>query len=235
MPPTTQTASLPSWQQVQQNLAAIFPHLVGSLVVLVLGIVLGVLVGRVTWRLLRRTDIDRRAANAGIASSLATVGVVSTARLLARLLQAFIIFSSTIVALYLLDWRLASGLAERFLLYVPHLAGGLLILAGGLIVSRFLSRAALIAAVNREIRSARMLSDLTRIGVMALTVAIAFEQAQIGQTTVLVAFAIVFGGLTLAAAIPLGLALRDVSARWLAEQFAPTRPEKTEHDVFQHW
>lgn len=232
MPDTSPLGALPSWQQVQQNVAVVLPHVAGSLIVLALGVLLGILAGRITWRMLRVTDLDRRVANAGVASSLQTVGVSSTAKLLAYAVEWLVIFSSTIVALYLLDWRLASGLAERFLLYVPRLAGALLILAGGLVVARFLSRSVLIAAVNRELRFARLLSDVTRVGVMALTVAIAFEQAQIGHTTVLVAFTIVVGGATLAAAIAIGLAMRDVLTRWLNEQF--DKRHKRDDDLLQH-
>ncbi len=233
MPAADPFAQLPPWHQIYRDLVAVLPHVAGSLIVLALGVGLGILAGRIAWKVLRLTDIDRRAANVGVAGSLETIGVGSTAKLLARLLEWFIIFSSTIVALYLLDSRLASGLAERFLLYVPHLAGALLILGGGLIVARFLARSVLIAAVNREIREARLLSDATRLAVVALTVAIAFEQAQIGTTTVLVAFAIVLGGATLAASIALGLAFRDVLARWLLDR--TDSRQKREQDVLQHW
>ncbi len=226
-------APMPSWHQVYQDLVVVLPHVVGSLIVLALGVGLGILVGRIASSLLRLTDIDRRAANVGVAGSLQAIGVTSTARLLARLLEWFVIFSSTIVAMYLLDSRLASGLAERFLLYVPRLAGALLVLAGGLVMARFLARSVLIAAVNREIQEARLLSDVTRLAVMALTVAIAFEQAQIGDTTVLVAFAILVGGATLAVAIAVGLGLRDLVARWLADRFGT--PRKHDQDLFQHW
>ncbi len=229
-----ETMQIPSWQHFQQQLTDILPHVIGSLVVLVAGILVGLVIGRLTRALLAKTGIERHSANAGVTASLEAIGVRSTGALLAGVLQWLVIFSSSIVALYLLDSRLASGLAERFLLYVPHLATASLILVAGVIAARFLGRAVLIAAVNRDVRPARLLSDATRVGVFAITIAIAFEQAQIGQTTVLVAFAILFGGVTLAVAIAMGFAARDLFSRWLAEQFDPSRP-KRDGDLFQHW
>ncbi len=62
---------------------------------------------------------------------------------------------------------------------------------------------------------------------------VAFEQAQIGHTTILVAFAIVLGGATLSVAIAVGLSLRDGVERWLHRQMgAPHKP--VGRDMFQH-
>ncbi len=230
---TLQNTPLPSWQHFRQEVVDLLPHVIGSLLVLVAGILLGVVVGRVARRLLSMTNVDRRAANVGVAGSLATFGVASTGRLLAGILQWFVIFSSTIAALYLLDSRLASDLAERFLLYVPQAAGASLIFLAGLVVAKFLSQSVLIAAVNRRVGPSRLLSDVTRVGVVVVSVAIALEQAQIGGTTVLLAFGILFGGVTLTAAIAIGFALREVVSRWLIEQVEAAR-SKQERDMFQH-
>ncbi len=227
-----QNAPLPSWQHFWQEVADVLPHVAGSLVVLLAGVALGLIAAGLARKILRMTGFDARAANLGVAGSIETIGVRSPSALLAGILQWAVVFASTIVALYLLDSRLASGLAERVLLYVPQLAGACVILVGGVLVAKFLSRSVLIAAVNRGIGPARLLSDVTRLAVLAMSIAIAFEQAQIGRVTVLVAFAIVFGGLTLAAAIAVGLALRDVMSPWLRDQFDSSGSKR---DIFQHW
>jgi hypothetical protein len=138
------------------------------------------------------------------------------------------------LALYSLDARLASDLAERFFLYLPHVLVGAAILVGGGLAARFLGRSVLIAAVNGEIPGARVLASATRAGVMLLAGAIAVEHLGIGRATLLTAFAILFGGATLAAALALGLGLQDVVRRWAASQFGePARPP--EHEPIQHW
>ncbi len=233
MPVTSLASPSPPWEQLYRDIALVLPHVIAGLTVLVLGVISGVVAGRVAARVLRATRLDRRATNAGVAGTLQAIGVSSPAKLAAASLKWFIIFTSAMVARYLLDSPLASGLTERFLLYLPHFGGALLVLAGGTLVARFLSRSVLIAAVNREVAPARLFSGLTRVGVMALAVAIAFEQAQIGYTTVLVAFAIALGGVTLVLAIAVGLALRDVVARWLQQHLDASRKAE-DWKVFQH-
>ena len=136
---------------------------------------------------------------------------------LARGLQVGIIGVSAIVALYSLDARLASDLTERVFLYLPHLTAAVIILAIGAGVASFVGRSVLIAAVNSEIRAAPLLGVLTRAAVMLVAFAIAAEHLGVGPLTVLTAFAILFGGVTLAASIAIGLALQEFVRRWMSD------------------
>jgi small-conductance mechanosensitive channel len=114
----------------------------------------------------------------------------------------------------------------RFFLYLPHLLASLLVLIGGALVSRFLGRSVLIAAVNAQMPSARLLSGLTRFFVMALTVVAALDELGISRTTIIVTFAILLGGVVTAAAIAIGLGARDLARDLLRSQFRPkVRPE----------
>lgn len=201
---------MPVWQQLEARTIETMPAVAASLLMLAIGILLGWGARRTIGWLLRGQKTAWPADALGLGWSRAAV--------VGRSVQWFIIFGSTIVALYALDPRLASTLAEKVLLYVPHLAGACLIVAVGVLLSRFVGRSVLIAAVNHDIRSARMLASLTRTAIVILSVAIGLEHAGIGQRTVLVAFGILFGGLTLTASIALGLALQDPVRRWLAEQ-----------------
>lgn len=69
---------------------------------------------------------------------------------------------------------------------------------------------------------------------MLVTVAVAFEHLGIGRATVLTAFAILFGGVTFAAALAVGLGCQDRVRRWVEAQFVETRPSK-EDDPIRHW
>jgi hypothetical protein len=228
-----QTVLAQAWQQFRDQTFTILPHVLASLVVFLVGIFLGILVSRLANWALRSSNFDRGAARLGLAASLEAVGISSTARLLATALQAGVVLLASILALYSLDARLASDLAERFFLYLPHLVVAIVILAGGMVLARFLSRSVLIAAVNADIRAARLLGGFTRTGVMIVAGAMAFEHLGISRETVLTAFAIVFGGVTLAASIAGGLAMQDVARRWVAAQLAP--PERGEGETTEHW
>ena len=103
-----QSSVQPTWQHFGQDLLTLLPPLVGSVLVLVVGVLAGVIVGRITRKLLMMARINERAARVGVASSLDAVGISSTAALLAKLVKWMVIFASTILAMYLLDARLAS-------------------------------------------------------------------------------------------------------------------------------
>jgi hypothetical protein len=84
------------------------------------------------------------------------------------------------------------------------------------------------------VRAARLLAGATRSAVMLVAIAVAFEHLGIGRATVVTAFAILFGGVTLAAALAVGLGSQDIVRRWLDGQFAARPPSKPD-DPIQHW
>lgn len=222
-----------AWQQFRDQTLTILPHLLAGLFVFVTGLVLGIVVSRVARWILTKSDIDGRAARIGLTPPLEAIGVSSAVRIIAGALQVTILLLASILALYSLDARLASDLAERFFLYLPHLIVAVVILGAGMVVARFLSRSVLITAVNSEIRAARLLSGFTRVAIMVVAGAMAFEHLGISRETVLIAFAILFGGATLATSIAAGLAMQDVVRRWVAQQIGPPVPDQTVE--IQHW
>jgi len=230
---TIQAVLAQSWQQFRDQTFTILPHVLAALLVFAVGLLLGLVVSRLANWALRSSNIDRGVARIGLAPSLEALGISSTVRLLATGLQAVIVLIASNLALYSLDARLASDLAERFFLYLPHLIVAIVILAAGAVLARFLSRSVLIAAVNSGIRAARLLSGFTRVAVVIVAGAMAFEHLGISRETVLTAFAIVFGGVTLAASIAGGLAMQDVARRWVATQLAP--PDAGETEKIEHW
>ncbi len=230
---TIQGVLAQAWQQFRDQTFTILPHLLAALLFFVAGIILGIIVTRLANWALRASNIDRGAARLGLATPLEALGIPSTVRLLASGLQILILLFASMLALYSLDARLASDLAERVFLYLPNLLVAIVILGGGWVLARFLARSVLIAAVNSEIRAARLLSGLTRVGTIVIAGAMAFEHLGISRETVLTAFAILFGGVALAASIAAGLALQDVVRRWVAEQLTP--PPAAEQRTIEHW
>jgi small-conductance mechanosensitive channel len=122
---------------------------------------------------------------------------------------------------------------ERFFLYLPHLLAALVVTVAGVLVSRFLGRSALIAAVNAGMPSARLLSTLVRFFVMTLAIVAALDELGISRTTIIVTFAILFGGVVAAAAIALGLGARDLARDFLQSQFRP-KPKAEVEDTMRH-
>jgi len=231
---TIQTILQKSWQLLHDEAILLLPGLLTGLLILLVGVLLGRIAGRVADRLLRAAQLDQRADRLGIASSLERIGIISTVSLLARIFQWSVILLALILALHSMAPTVAADLMLRFFGYLPHLIVAGVILCVGTLLSRFLARGVLLAAVNAEMRAARLLSEVTRIAVVLVAVAVAFEHLGIGRTTVLVAFSILFGSAMLAAALAVGLGSRDLVRRWLSERF-DAQPTDDQHEPIHHW
>jgi hypothetical protein len=206
-----------SWEQLARETTVLLPNLLAAITIVLVGLVVGFVAGRVTGWAVRLAKIDTAASRLGILGPLSRVGISSVVPVAARTVQGAIVLLSFLPALYSLDPRLTSDLVGRSLLFLPHLGVAIIMLWVGFALSRFLGRGVLIAAVNAEMRSARLLAGATRAGVVLVAAAVAFEHLGIGRATVLAAFAILFGGVTLATALAVGLGSQDAVRRWWAE------------------
>lgn len=125
-----------------------------------------------------------------------------------------------------------SDIMSAFLLpYVTHIVGAVLLILAGIISARFLSRTALIGAVNNHLQYARLLSQGVKWLVLVLTAAMALEHLDIGGIIVELAFGILFGGIVLALALAVGLGSRDVVSRTFEQDASQTSDESGIHKV----
>ncbi len=126
-----------------------------------------------------------------------------------------------LLAVAALDLRVAMDLVTRAFAWLPHLLVGLLLLIAGGLLAGFVRRSVLIAAVNAGLASARLAAAFAQATVLVLFGAVALEQVGLGTSVVLVAFAILFGGIVLAAALAFGLAGRDLAREALGGLLRP--------------
>ncbi len=219
---------------LEAQVTAVLPKVLAALLIVSLGALIGFVIGHATNWLLHARHIDRTVARLGLTRSLETIGITSIVRTLGVAARWLVIMLALVTALGVLDRGLAGELMRRLVLYLPELAVAVVILAVGWIVAGYLSRAVLIAAVNGELPSARLLGTVTRVLVMIVALAVAFEEAGIGRMTMLVGFGIVFGGIVLAGALALGLGTQDIVRRWVSQRLdAPAPKEKWAR--LQHW
>ena len=127
-----------------------------------------------------------------------------------------------------------AGLDEyisRFFFFLPRLFVAFIILFFGLVAASFLSRAALLAAVNANFRSSRMLSISVRFICVIFALSMAFEVVGVAEQTVLIAFATVFGAAMLGLAIAFGLGGQDLARQFLEKKFATHNKDEREDEL----
>jgi hypothetical protein len=101
----------------------------------------------------------------------------------------------------------------------------------GLLAATFFSRAALLAAVNANVPSPRVLSMAVRSIIIVFVLSIAFEELGLAQETMLVAFGIAFGALMLGLSIAFGIGGRDLAKRFLEKKFVRKEDQENEDEL----
>lgn len=217
--------------QVVDNVANFLPGVLVSLTLILATLVVAVLARMLLVRALRGLEFDRRAAHWGLAQLAGWPSAATASQTVARVVYWTILILGLLVSLTALNATIPSRLAMSAFEYVPHLLAALMILVIGGVAARFLARSVLIGAVNMQIQSARLLSLLVKWLVLLVTVAMALDHLSIGRSVLLLAFGLLFGGVVFAAALAVGLGMRDVVSRTLERQLRePARREdKVDH------
>jgi mechanosensitive ion channel-like protein len=217
--------------QIADHIANFLPGLLVSLMLILATVVVALLARMLLVRALRGLDFDRRAEQWGLAALVGWPSSASPSQTVASVIYWTILILGLLVSLTTLNATIPSRLALSVFEYVPHLLAALMILIVGAVAARFLARSALIGAVNMQIRSARLLSLVVKWLVLLVAVAMALDHLGIGRTVLLLAFAILFGGIVFAAALAVGLGAQDAVSRAIERQQREPSPgdDKVNH------
>ncbi|MFN3479449.1 MAG: mechanosensitive ion channel family protein [Thermodesulfovibrionales bacterium] len=195
------------------------PNLISAMLLLLIGLFAGWLTKKTFCRLLRVLKVDEFSVRHGINNILLKGGVKeSLSSIVGRLAGWLVFFIFLIISLSSLNVPAIERLLERFFLYLPNLFVAIIILLIGYLLSNFFGRAALIASVNAGLKASGLIGRFVKLTIFLLAATMALEQLGIGRETIIIAFAIVFGGIVLALAIAFGLGGRDLAKDYLEKK-----------------
>jgi preprotein translocase subunit Sss1 len=219
-------------QQAYENLvhmvAEFLPRLVVMLVIILAGFLVAYLLKFVLRGLLHLTKLDRLSEEAGASRVLRMAALPSMTEVLSRSIFWIVALGFILIGISVLN---IAGLQEqiaRFLRLLPEIVVAIVILFLGLIVANFLSRAALLAAVNAGYTSPKTLSWSVRFVIWILAITMALEELGVARQTVIAAFSIVFGALMLGLAIAFGFGGQHLAREFLERNLGERKKEKTE-------
>src|SRR5580693_8106421 len=206
-------------EQVYGNLVHMIAEFLPRFLVMLIIIVIGLLVAFVLKYMLRAllgvTKLDRVSDDAGASRVLRMAHLPPMTELLSR--SIFWVTWIGFILIWLSVLRVA-GLQEqisRLFQFLPEVFVGILILFLGLMTANFLSRTALLAAVNAGYASARILSWSIRFVIWILAITMTLEELGLARQTVIAAFSIVFGATMLGLAIAFGFGGQDLARKFL--------------------
>ena len=220
-----------AFQQMARDIAHYLPRLIVMLIIVLIGWVIAYLLKLVARSLLRLTKFSKLSENAGATQLLHQAALPSSTELVSRFVfwvawVGFVLLGVNVLGI--------AGLQEyisRFFLFLPRLFVALVILFFGLVAASFFSRAALLAAVNANFKSSRMLSTVVRVLIIVFALSMMFEVLGVAEQTMLIAFATMFGAAMLGLAIAFGLGGQDLARKFLERKLVQHNKEEREDEL----
>lgn len=207
------------FERFTERLVQFLPDVLMAILIFIFGIVLAGVLKSIFSRVFQAIRLDKFSERFGMIDMLKKGGVQEPfSAILSRLLGWIIIISFSIISLRSLDIPEMEQIFQKFFLYLPNIFVAGIILFLGYLLGNFLSRAALIASVNAGIKLSGLIARFVKLSIFLLASTMALEQLGIGKETIIIAFAIIFGGVVLALAIAFGLGGRDLAKGYLEKK-----------------
>ena len=209
-----------------QMVTQFLPRLLAMLIIVVVGWVVAWLAKVILPRILNLVRFNSLFVRAGVAQVLTKAALPTPSEMLARLVFwvlwiTFILFGLEALQIPALQEEI-SGLFR----VLPQIFVALVILFVGVLIANFVSRATLLAAVNANSPSPRLISAVVRFVIIALAVTMALERVGLGRGVVLIAFSTFFGAMMLGLALAFGLGGRDLAKQLLERRFLEEKKEE---------
>ncbi len=217
--------------EMVRDFAHFLPRVIVMLILALVGWVIAYAVKVVLRSFLRLVKFDKLSENAGASQLLSKAALPSATEMVSRFVfwvawLGFILLGVSVLGILGLQEQVA-----RFFLFLPRLFAALLILFFGLLAASFFSRAALLAAVNANMPSPRVLSLSVRSIIIVFVLSVVFEELGLAEQTMLVAFGLAFGALMLGLAIAFGIGGRDLARRFLEKKVFRGKKQENEDEL----
>jgi hypothetical protein len=217
--------------ELARGFAHFLPRLIVMLILAFVGWLIAYIAKAVVRSILRLIKFDKLSENTGASQLLNKASLPSATEMLSRFVfwvawLGFIMLGVSVLGILGLQEQIA-----RFFLFLPRLFVAMFLMFFGLLAASFFSRATLLAAVNANVPSPRVLSLAVRSTIIVFVLSIVFEELGLAEQTMLVAFGIAFGALMLGLAIAFGIGGRDLAQRFLEEKFVRGRKEENEDEL----
>ncbi|MGA2922210.1 MAG: hypothetical protein ABSE28_13955 [Candidatus Sulfotelmatobacter sp.] len=216
--------------ELARGFAHYLPRLIVMLILALAGWAVAYVVKVVLRSILRLIQFDRLSENAGAAQLLNKAALPSATEVVSRFVFWVVLLGFVLLGVSVLG---ILGLQEqigKFFFFLPRLFVAMFILFFGLLAASFFSRAALLAAVNANVPSPRVISLAIRSIIIVFVLSIVFEELGIAEQTMLVAFGIGFGAVMLGLAIAFGIGGRDLAQRFLEQRFVRAKKDENEDE-----
>jgi hypothetical protein len=205
------------------------PNLLAMVTILIIGLLIAWVFKILLLRFLKAIQFDRLSERWGFTHLLSKAGMAySPASLLSRFFYWVIVLITLILGINALEVAVIQNFIAQFFNYLPHLFAAILIFIIGYLIAIFMGQATLIAAVNAQMDSAKLLGRAVRWFILILALTMALYQLGVAEKVIIAAFTITLGAIALALAIAFGWGGRDLAKDFL-EKIYKKKGEGPDH------
>jgi hypothetical protein len=173
--------------------AEFLPRFLVMLIIVLIGLLVALVLRYILRGVLGLTKLDRVAEQSGASRVLRMAHLPSMSELLSRSIFWVTWLAFLLVGISVLGIPGFQEQISRLFRFLPEVFVAILIMFLGVAIANFLSRTALLAAVNAGHPSARILSWSIRFVIWILAITMTLEELGLARQTVISAFSIVFG------------------------------------------
>jgi len=229
------TAIVASFNKFLGKVATFLPNLLAMITILIIGFITAWVIKTILLRFLKAIQFDRVSERWGLTHVLSRGGMAySPASLVSRFFYWVIVLITLILGINALEVAATQNFIAQFFSYLPNLFAAVIILVIGYLIAIFLGQAALIAAVNAQMESAKLLSRSVRWFIIILSLTMALYHLGIAEKVIVAAFSITFGGIVLALAIAFGWGGRELAKDFLERLYLKKKKEDGDHNHLSH-
>jgi small-conductance mechanosensitive channel len=207
-------------------IAEFLPRFLVMLIIVLIGLLVALVLRYILRALLGLTKLDRVSEQSGATRVLRMAHLPSMSELLSRSIFWVTWLGFFLVGVSVLGIPGFQEQISRLFRFLPEVFVAILIMFLGVAIANFLSRTALLAAVNAGHPSAKILSWAIRFVIWILAITMTLEELGLARQTVISAFSIVFGATMLGLAIAFGLGGQDLARKALERYFGDAKKDR---------
>ena len=208
-----------SFNSVLYGVMSFLPTIIIAIIVLLLGWVIGIALGKVVSQVVRSLKIDRALASAGVEDLVNKTGFkLDSGRFLGELVKWFVIVVFLVTALDILGLSDVNEFLQSVVIgYIPQVIAAVLILLIAVVIAEALRKTVVASAKAADIQSANFLGSVTKWSIWIFAILAALYQLGIGSVFIQTLFTGVIVALSLAFGLAFGIGGRDAAADYIAK------------------
>lgn len=208
------------FQSLIEKIGSYLPHVIGAIVILVVGWLSAKAFRKLTVKVLQICGIGELSKKIKLHAMLTKIGIVSSLdQIIGGVVYYIILLIFAISAFEVLGFKLILDTLNKFIDYLPHVLGAFLILIIALYLAKMTKDGIASAAINLNIAYAGGMSSVLEIVIVGFGIILALTELGLDMTIFTANVTIIITGIVLAMAVSIGLGSRTIMSNVLARYY----------------